>query len=139
MITTALSGSSGNIAQVLSDGELTVLIGNFAEVATGIAEIDDTAVNLIAPEAGFDIVITGYVIETNREVGVNGANVEVYAATSASSTAVDTSILLFDMPKQTVREATVALFKVPAGKWVNAKTDDDNAMISIFFYRRPAD
>jgi len=74
----------------------------------------NTAFNFITPEQGASIVITDIIVGADKNVSnVDPANVEVFQASAADTTTVDTAI-------------------------VNP-TNDNNIEVTIMFYRVPAE
>lgn len=102
--------------------------------------VADTAVNIVKPRAGEQIIVTGILVNTNRAVGVNGAAIEIYEASSESSTVVDKSIFSFDLVKNQNVGGTGLLIKTTEGVFINAKADDVQVNITFicyFFSSRP--
>lgn len=118
-------------------GELVTAPFAFSIPVHGLLDTDNVAVNFIEPRAGFHPVITGYSLETTRDVGPDGAKVVVYEAASNDTLTVARIILSFDMPKQSERAAQGANMDLNAGVWVNAKTDDDDVNVTLIYYYHP--
>ena len=106
--------------------------GTFQDMA-----VDNQAYNFVLPEPGERFIITGLIVSTDRNVGINGAVVQFYEASSADTGSIDKVILRLDLPKNTPFVITGAHFAVTEGKFVNGKTDDNNALATIFGYQVP--
>lgn len=128
---------TGNAARVTEFGQLAVAPLDFSTPVQNDLTVVNTAVNFIAPVAGQSVIITDILISSDRNVGVNGAVVDIYQALADDTTTIDSEILKAEMVKQTARDLTGLNFIVPSGKWVNAKTDDTGVSITIAFYRVP--
>jgi len=129
--------NSGVTAKVTEFGQLVVAPLQYSTPIVDELDVINTAFNFIEPQQDRSIVITDIIISADRVVGVNGADVEIYEAISADTTTVDITILEVDMVKQTQLGLTGLNLIVPEGKFVNAKTDDNNILVTIMFYRVP--
>jgi len=126
-------------AKVTKFGQLVVAPLAYSTPVVDTLNVINTAFNFIKPQQDHRIVITDIVISADRAVGVNGADVQIYEAETAETTTIDTTILDLDMVKQTQLGLTGLNLLVPEGKFVNAKTDDVNILVTIMFYRVPAE
>lgn len=94
----------------------------------------DTAYNFYEPRAGKRFVITGMIVTTNRNVGVNGAVIEFYEAGAIDSTTVGKTILRLDMVKNQILPIVGTNFILTEGVFLNGKTDDDDVLATIAGY-----
>jgi hypothetical protein len=94
----------------------------------------NTAYNFIKPKAGCRIVITTILLFANRNVGANDATVVIYEADSADSTTETKVLFQTEMLKQSRADITGVSLLVNEGKWVNAKTNDDDVFLTIAGY-----
>ena len=126
---------SGSEVKVSSRGQLITApldFSTFFQVTLGDV---NTAVNIIPPIAGKRFVITAMVFYPSRNVGVNDATVEIYEASADDTITVDTSIFLQEIARQTSSPPLTNLnIIVSEGKWVNAKTDDDDVFVNMAGY-----
>ena len=131
------SGSRSKV-RVSSIGQLTVAPFAYDETKFVELAVDNTAYNFYAPKAGKQFVITGVNAKADRDVSTTVyAVVIVYEAASASTTTVDKSLFQDAM----VRGEKVTMMPlnilVNAGKYVNAKTTDDDIHMTIMGYYIP--
>jgi len=130
---------SATAVKVTKFGQLVVAPLAYSTPVVDTLNVINTSFNFIKPQQDHSIVITDIVISADRSVGVNGADVQIYEAETAETTTIDTTVLDVDMVKQTQLGLTGLNLLVPEGKFVNAKTDDINILVTIMFYRVPAE
>ena len=127
---------SNNRALVNPFGQL--VVGNLEFATTGQQDIvDASAVNLASPSPGRSIILTGIIFGANKDVGPDGAIVEIYTADSATSTTVITEIFKFTVLKQTIDSLLPLSIQVGEGLYLNAKSDDFEINVTVTFYRAP--
>ena len=127
-------GRSGRIVAVTPNGQLVtstiqIMSGTFNNMS-----VIDTAYNFHAPMAGKRFVVTGLIVATSRNVGVNGASIVFYEGSSIDTLTVDETLLELDMPKSDVLPLLGANFILHEGVFLNGKTDDAEVKASIFGY-----
>ena len=123
-------------AKVTTWGEL--VTGDLAPSTSSFKNLDvaNTGYNFIAPVDGKDIFITGFHMYANKNVANTDAVVILYA-NGVSGTDLTTTEILFEteMPKFSSLTITGIKLKVTEqGMWVNAKTDDDDIFVTLFYY-----
>jgi len=133
-------GSSRVTAKVTKFGQLVVAPLQYSEPVLGNLNAIDTAFNFIEPQQNHSIVITDITVSADNSVSnVTPAEVEIYEATEPDTTAITKGII----SPRVVRADNFALtglnLIVPEGLFVNAKTNDDNILVTIMFYRVPAE
>jgi hypothetical protein len=131
---------SGRTAIVTKFNQLVVAPLDYSVPVSDSLDVIDTAFNFVAPEQDQSIVITDIIASADNAVSnVVPAEVEIYEATSATTTTIDRGIV----SPRIVRGSNFTLvglnMLVPEGKWVNAKTNDNNVLVTIMFYRVPAE
>ena len=121
--------------------KLSLLVAPFAYEETEFQVLDTTttAYNFYPPKTGKQFVITGVRAKADRDVSTTAdAEVVIYEADSAVETTVSKTLHQEAM----VRGESVTLLPVNilvnVGKWVNAKTSDDDIHMSIMGYYIPA-
>lgn len=130
----------GKNVKVSSVGELIVRSFDYSTPVFKSLNSDNAAFNFFKPKAGFKFVLTDVIADANRDIGVNGATVDIYEANAEDSTTIDTQILQFDMPKNTSKILTSLNFiTIGEGKFINAKSDDSNILLTISGFFVPAD
>ena len=131
--------NSGFQAKVTKFGQLVVSPLQYSTRVADEIDVINTAFNFIGPKQDQSVVITDIILSADRNVGVNGADVVIYEATSAATLTEDQIILDVDMVKQTQLTVNGLNLIVPEGKFINVKSDDANIKITIMFYRVPAE
>ena len=131
---------SGLTARVTKFGQLVVAPLQYSTPVDDNLNVIDTAFNFVQPQQDHSIVITDILVNADNSVSnVTPAEVEIYEATTADTTTIDTGII----SPRVVRAANLSLtglnLLVPEGKFVNAKTNDNNVLVTIMFYRVPAE
>lgn len=129
--------TSHNHAKITSRGELVVAPFNFSSVQFQNMNSDNTAFNFFGPSANQQFVITTVIADADRNVGANGATVDIYEADSATEGTIVKQILKFDLVKQTSKILTGLNLAITTGKWINAKSDDSNILMTIGGYFVP--
>lgn len=132
--------NSGLIAKVTKFGQLVVAPLQYSTPVSVDLNVIDTAFNFIQPEQDHSIVITDILVSADNSVSnVVPAEVEVYEAATADTTTIDTSITRPRVVRAGNFPITGLNLLVPEGKFVNAKTNDNNVLVTIMFYRVPAE
>ena len=93
-------------ACVSTRGQLVTAPLEFSTFYNVKAEAAATGYNLVPPKTGKRFVITDIMLYANKNVGAADATVDLYEASSTTSTTVDTSILNTEMLKQTTLALT---------------------------------
>ena len=130
---------SGNAARVTKFGQLVVAPLQYSTPISDTLDVIDTAFNFVSPAQDQSIIITDIIISASRTVGVNGADVVVYQSDAPDSIIVDKEIVELDMVKQSSISLIGLNLIVPEGKYVNAKTDDADVLVTLMFYRAPVE
>jgi len=135
MIKVNLSDGKGssNLAVVSPQGEL---ITRPAQYSTAKKQqiTDSNAVNFFKPLAGKKLIVTGMIVNTDRNVGVNGSLIEVYEASAVDSTTIVTDIIAIDQAKNVTSPLVPLLIETAEGSFINGKADDFNVNISVLGY-----
>jgi len=85
--------------------------------------------------AGFQTVLTGFIVNANKNVGVNDAIVTVFANTVGPLDTAETTVLLqLSVAKSTTTVVTPIEMHVGPDLWVNGNTDDDDVYITLLYY-----
>jgi len=96
--------------------------------------VADTAFNFYIAKTKQRFVIVGLILNTNKDIGVNGAIIDIYEANTNDSTTIDKQILKLNLLKNQTTTVIPILFGVTEGKFVNGKTDDTIVNVSIVGY-----
>lgn len=129
--------ASGNRATVTKFGQLVVSPIDYSTPVAQTLDIINTAYNFIEPAQDQNIVITDIILTANKNVGATDATVTLYEASSIDTIISDKDILNLEMIKQSNIVMTGLNMIVSEGKFVNAKTDDDDIFVTIMYYRVP--
>lgn len=124
----------GTVAHVSSRGQLVVGPLEFSDAYAVEVDTINTAFNFVPPEPNKRFVITDMLLYANKGVGANDASVQVYEATSATSTTVTKAILDIEMLKNSARDITGLNLLITEGRWVNIKTDDNTIFATLMGY-----
>lgn len=130
-----IKGSNSRTVTVTEAGQLVVAPASYDDVVYKELAEPDTAYNLYTPENSCRFVLTGLIIKADKQVSsTTEATVEVYEASSIDSTTVDkelfkTVVLQYDL-------LTLIPLNILSsqGKWINAKTTDDDVHITVMGY-----
>ena len=127
-----IQGDNGNNLLVSKAGE--ILTRPQFSLAEKRTITDSNAVNFVKPRAGFKTIITGLIVNTDRSVGVDGALIEIYEATSEDSTVSTKDILSFDLVKNQNVVTAPILIETSGGTFINGKANDFNANVTLLCY-----
>lgn len=130
---------SGNRATVTRFGQLVVAPVDYSTPVAKTLDVINTAYNFVDPVMGKNIVITDIILTANKNVGAGDATVVVYEANAPDTTTSDKDIINLEMIKQSNLALTGLNMIVSEGKFVNAKTDDDDVFVTIMYYRVPVE
>lgn len=123
----------GNTVKVTDTGELVTVRGNYDTPKKLSLTSTGTAYNFFGPNGKKNFIITGLIINADKNV-TSSAVVDIYEATDATSTTIDEPIMTLDITKLTTQVITGVLIKTNFGKFINAKTDDATINLTILGY-----
>ncbi len=132
------SRRTGKAADVSDQGELITRGFAYSDPKFQNMDLVDTAYNFFVANAGFRFVITGIILDANRNVGANGASVIIYEATTATTITVSKTLFEFDMVKQSSKVLVPLLVQTTEGVFVSGKTDDDDVLATVMGYYIPS-
>lgn len=123
-------------AKVSATGELAVGPVEYDDAKFHALAVNDQAYNFFPPLPNKSFVITGLRIKANTGVNpTSDATIIIYEASSSTSTTVDKVLHEEAMIKSDSATIIGIRLQVTAGKWLNAKTDDNTVFMTIFgFY-----
>lgn len=137
MIDTKISDGSGggHLARVTHAGELITVRGNYDSTFNAAMTSINTAYNLVTPKSGFQFIVTGIVLNADKNVSAtDGAIAVLYEATSDTTTTASKTLLTLNIGKNTTVPLTGILIQTTKGVYVNAKTDDATVNITLLGY-----
>jgi len=126
-------------ARVTPYGQLVVAPISYSTSIANSLTVNDAGVTFINPSMGQRVVITDIILTSDKNVGTNGAAVEVYESSGFDDATVTSSILSIEMLKNTSRDLIGLNFLSSGGVWINAKTDDNNIQVTLGYYYVPID
>lgn len=92
----------------------------------------NTAFNFYSPRANQVFIITGIIAFADKDISdASSTVIAVYGALSAASITVEGQPFQFGMGKLTLFPGLPLRFKIGEGLFVNAKTDDNNILMTI--------
>lgn len=132
---------SGMAARVTKFGQLVVAPIDYSIISQQVVAIDDQAYNLAGPTDGQQIVVTSIILTGGRDIGANGATVELYLADGPEETTFVPADAVFSL--ELLKNGQLVLPNLnlitTAGKWINVKTDDNTVYCTILYYRVPVE
>lgn len=128
-----LEGDTGNLAKVSVGGALKTT-QNFSSAEKITLTSDNVAVTIVKPRSGERMIITGLILNTNRDIGVNGAVVQIYESAAENSSVVQKAILSFDIPKSSTVVTSPVLIATEEGSFINAVADDSDVNVTLLCY-----
>ena len=137
MIDTKISDGSGggHLARVTHAGELIIVRGNYDSTFNAAMTSINTAYNLVTPKSGFQFIVTGIVLNADKNVSAtDGAIAVLYEATSDTTTTASKTLLTLNIGKNTTVPLTGILIQTTKGLFINAKTDDATVNITLLGY-----
>jgi hypothetical protein len=125
---------TGRPARVNSLGE--VVVGPLAssEPFFGELDTDDAPVGFIQAKAGQQFIVNSVIINSSRDVSVNGAFVEIYESDEFGSANVTKSLFKVDVPRLTAIPFNPSNFEITEGAFVNAVSSSTSVFITISGY-----
>ena len=130
-------GSSSR-AKVSSIGELVTADFAYWETKNNLMDVVDTAYHFFPPKAGKQFIITGIILRANKLVSaVSDATVDIYEATSTTSTTISKSLFQTQIVESQIMEVMPIRIKVTEGFYINGKTDDDDISVNMFGFYVP--
>ena len=123
-------------ARVTKSGEL--VVASLAYEETKFVELaeDNVGYNFFVPQFKKQFVITGFLAVGDQQITGNAnANVIIYEAADRDTATVDKILIQFVVKQDQDIAMPGIRILVSAGKFVNAKTDDDDVHMTIMgFY-----
>ncbi len=128
---------SGHLAAVTHANEL-IVVGSTEDNKSKFQSLNvaNTAFNFFTPKPGFNFMITSVLTSTPG----GGATVDIYEATSSTSTTISKQILRLNLIEETfipINFSFGGFLPITEGFYLNAKTNTATANITIIgFYRK---
>lgn len=126
---------TGTSAKVTRSHELATASVEYEETEFKELAEKDTAYNFYEPLPQKQFIITGLRAKADKQVSSTvDAEVVIYEASSIDTTTIDKKLHQEAMVQGDSVTMTGLHVKVNAGKWINAKTTDDDIHITIMGY-----
>ena len=130
-----IEGVNGKQVKVTSSGELVVAPLHYDETQFNELAVDNTAYNFFGPRPRQQFVITGFLAVGDQQITGNAnAVVIIYEAADAETITVDKILIEFVIKQDQDIPMPGMHVLVNAGKWINAKTDDDDVHLTLMGY-----
>jgi len=126
---------NGITVQVTKSGELVVAPLAYDETVFKELGTDNAGVNFFIPRARKQFVITGFLAVGDQQIAPNSnANVIIYEASTVDTATVDKILVQFVIKQDQDIPMPGMHVLVNEGKFVNAKTDDDDVHMTLMGY-----
>ena len=126
---------NGRTADVSNSGEMATAPLHYDETSFQELAVINTAYNFYLPQPFKEFVVTGVIAFADKQVSATtNATVVVYEASSSDTTTADKVLLQFELGQNQSIVATPLRILVNVGKFINAKTDDDDVHTTVMGY-----
>ncbi len=117
-------------------GEVLVRPFDYSDPVFNVLDVINTASNFFIPHSGEQLIVTGIIVFADRDVTTQ-TQIDIYEASSLTSTTIDKQIRRIDLAKLEGHIETGLTLKINAGVFLNAKCDDDDVFLTIDGYYIP--
>jgi len=129
------AGANGIAASKI--GQLIVAPYAYNDAIALTLDVAGTGYNFFKPRVGMRFVVTGILLTADSNV-TGSALIDVYEGTTETDTVIDKSILHVEILKNGARDLLGWNYLATEGKYINAKTDDDDVFVTMLGYYVPA-
>jgi len=130
-----LVGTKGTRSEVTKSGEVVVAPLSYSDTVFASMETVDIAYNFFQPKFEKQFVITGLLAFADKDINdASATDIIVHEATAVASTVEDKVLMHFGMAKLSLLPFAPLNILVNSGVFVNAKTNDNNVLITITGY-----
>jgi len=127
-----IKGRDGNLAEVTKAGTIISSVRfSSAEKITLVA--DDVAITIVKPRAGENMIITGFIVNTAKNIQ-GDVTVQIYESAGEDSSVVSKAIMSFDMIKNQNIVTAPILIQTTEGTFINAIADDSDVNVTLLCY-----
>jgi len=128
-----LMGNGSQQVQVNSAGELIVSDGPYDLSEFNELGTINTAYNFFGPKGREQFVITGFLVYGDKQVSSStNATIVFYESSQPDSIVVDRTLVQFEVGQNQSIPFPKIRILCNVGKYINAKTDDDDIHVTIF-------
>ena len=133
-----LTGSGGTEAAMTAVGQVITAPWRYDETVFNELDLVDTAYNFYKPKIGHQFVVTGiYAVADKQVSGSASGSVVIYETTNTTSTTVSKVLMQTAMIQDQIQLFAPLNILVSEGKFVSAKTTDDDIHMTITGYFIP--
>ena len=133
-----LVGGGGKTRAVVSQfGQLITAPLSFSQAISVDLDTPSTVFNLVKPKHKHTIIVTDIILSTGKDVGVNGANITVYAADTAEDLqTADNAKTIFrtEIVKNVFAPLTGLNLGIRQGRFISVTTSAAVVFSTIMFY-----
>lgn len=131
-----IQGGENSVSAIVTDlGQLVVAPIAYSRPTYVFMDLINTTYNVLKPVANKDIIVTGLVLNANRNVSnTTGGTVQIYTA-STEGAAAGTNFFILELVRNQTITLTNLNIQIDRGLFVNARTDDDDFNLTLFSYR----
>lgn len=127
-----------NEAAITSRGALVTASYDYDLTEFNLLGTDDAGVNFYKPIVGKRFVVTGLIASGNLSISANAlATVVIYEASSDTTATADKVLIQFGITRLQTLPLLPLNIRAAEGKFINAKTDDDDVFLTIMGYYVP--
>ena len=131
-------GPGGRTAEVDEQGKLVTGAGFFDETQYLELDVTNTAYNFFGPRGRSKFIVTGMILKADQGVSNTvDAEVVVYVAAAEDTLTVDKVVIQSAMTRGDLLPLFPLNVEIPQGKYLNAKTTDDDIHITIISHYFP--
>jgi len=131
-------GQNGRTARVDEQGELVVGSGFFDETQFYELDLANTAYNFFPPKVRKKFIVTGIIMKADKQVSATvDAEVVIYTASAPDALTVDKVVIQSAMVEGDLLPLFPLNVEIPQGKYLNAKTTDDDIHMTIIGHYVP--
>lgn len=128
-------GKNNTRALVTRRGQLIVAPLEYSQFYTATTVSNNVPVNVIEPRTGLNFSITDIILSGDRNIGANGAVVQVYEnSIGPTDTTVTKLVYADEVARQTRAVLTGLNIIVSPARWVNVVSDDVQVRANIAGY-----
>jgi len=129
----SIFGDCGKSAAVSGNGEVRVAPLKPNQLLHNKMDTIDTAYVFAIPFIGQRMIMENVLISTDNFIGVNGADVTIYLATTPDAT-TGTTLMEFNIPKNHSRDIVGLNLAIDEGFYLLAKTNDATVYATMMGY-----
>jgi hypothetical protein len=134
-ITVRLIGADSREVEVNDAGELMVALGPYDLVKFNDMDVADQAYNFYSPRGTDQFVVTGFLAFGDKDINdATDSTVVIYEASAPDTTTVDRTLFQFEVGKLVPVPFTSLKILCNFGKYINAKTNDDDVHMTMLGY-----